>query len=86
MTSELFIDVQRNEVTIAVAEEKVLVEFQREGREASTLFLPALTITGKIKEIISSLSHQGIKLGASDDEIDFESYKVDLDNSFLKEL
>lgn len=50
-------------------------------RASITLFLPALTITGKIKEITSSLSHQGIKLGVSDDEIDFEAYTYALSNS-----
>ncbi len=52
------------------------------GVKASvTLFLPALTITGKIKEIISSLSHQGIKLGFADDEIDCEAYTYTVSNS-----
>ena len=35
MTSELFIDVQPTDITIALTEDKVLVEFQKEGREAS---------------------------------------------------
>ena len=46
-----------------------------------TLFLPALTISGKIKEIISSLSHQGIKLGFADDEIDCEAYTYTASNN-----
>lgn len=45
-----------------------------------TLFLPALTITGKIKEIVSSLSHQGIKLG-KDDEFGFDAYTYTISNS-----
>lgn len=49
-------------------------------RASITLFLPALTINGKIKEIISSLSHQGIKLGFADDEIDCEAYTYTVSN------
>lgn len=50
-------------------------------RASITLFLPALTISGKIKEIISSLSHQGIKLGFADDEIDCEAYTYTASNN-----
>lgn len=46
-----------------------------------TLFLPALTISGKIKEIISSLSNQGVKLGFADDEIDCEAYTYTVSNN-----
>ncbi len=49
-------------------------------RASITLFLPALTISGKIKEIISSLSHQGIKLGYADDD-DFEAYTYTASNN-----
>lgn len=50
-------------------------------RACVTLFLPALTISGKIKEIISSLSHQGIKLGFADDEIDCAAYTYTASNN-----
>lgn len=35
MNSELIVDVQPNEVSIAVLEDKKLVELQKEGRDAS---------------------------------------------------
>lgn len=50
-------------------------------RASITMFLPALTITGKVKEIISSLSHQGIKLGFADDEIDCNAYTYTVSNA-----
>lgn len=50
-------------------------------RASISLFLPALTITGKIKEIISNLSNQGIKLGFADDELDLNAYTYTLSNS-----
>ena len=50
-------------------------------RASVNLFLPALTITGKIKEIISNLSNQGIKLGFADDGIDLEAYTYTLSNA-----
>lgn len=50
-------------------------------RASVDLFLPALTITGKIKEIISNLSNQGIKLGFADDGIDLEAYTYTLSNA-----
>lgn len=46
-----------------------------------SLFLPALTISGKIKEIVSSLSHQGIKLGVADDELDCGAYTYMVENA-----
>lgn len=46
-----------------------------------SLFLPALTISGKIKEIISSLSHQGIKLGVADDDLDCSAYTYLVENA-----
>lgn len=51
------------------------------GLRASVLmFLPALTITGKIKEIISSLSNQGIKLGVAENELGIEAYTYEVSN------
>ena len=35
MTSEVIVDVQPKEISIALLEDKRLVEFQKEGREAS---------------------------------------------------
>ena len=35
MTSELVVDVQPKEISIALMEDKALVEFQKEGRSAS---------------------------------------------------
>ena len=50
-------------------------------RASINMFLPGLTLTGKIKELISNLSHQGIKLGYAGDEIDSSVYTYEISNS-----
>lgn len=50
-------------------------------RASITLFLPALTILGKIKEIVSSLANQGIEMtGFGDDELDSRAYTYSVFN------
>lgn len=54
------------------------------GLKASiTLFLPALTLNGKIKEVISSLANQGMVLSTigAEDEIDCQAYTYTISNS-----
>lgn len=53
------------------------------GLKASvTMFLPALSITGKVKEISQSLTSQGLELSmVSDDELSSEAYTYSLSNS-----
>ena len=50
MTSELVIDVQPKEISIALMEDKALVEFQKEGRTAS--YSVGNMYLGKVKKII----------------------------------
>ena len=63
MTSELFIDVQPNEITIALTEDKVLVEFQREGREAS--FSVGNMYLGRVKKIMPGLNACFVDVGSA---------------------
>ena len=53
------------------------------GLKASvTLFLPALSIAGRIKEIISSLSNQGYEVSTIvDDELESHAYTYTISNS-----
>ncbi len=62
MTSELFIDVQPNEITIALTEDKVLVEFQKEGREAS--FSVGNMYLGRVKKIMPGLNACFVDVGS----------------------
>lgn len=51
-------------------------------RASITLFLPALTLSNKIREIISSLSNQGIEMtGFSDDDLDNRAYTYNVFNT-----
>ena len=63
MTSELFIDVQPNEISIALTEDKVLVEFQKEGREAS--FSVGNMYLGRVKKIMPGLNACFVDVGSS---------------------
>ena len=63
MTSELFIDVQPSEITIALTEDKVLVEFQKEGREAS--FSVGNMYLGRVKKIMPGLNACFVDVGSS---------------------
>ena len=62
VTSELFIDVQPNEITIALTEDKVLVEFQKEGREAS--FSVGNMYLGRVKKIMPGLNACFVDVGS----------------------
>lgn len=47
-----------------------------------TLFLPALTLSGKIREIQSALANQGINIGSAiEDEIDLQAYHYTISNA-----
>ncbi len=51
------------------------------GLKASvTLFLPALTICGKINEVLASVSSQGFSVNSFDDEIDYQAYTFQISN------
>ena len=63
MTSELFIDVQPNEITIALTEDKVLAEFQKEGREAS--FSVGNMYLGRVKKIMPGLNACFVDVGSA---------------------
>ena len=63
MTSELFIDVQPNEITIALTEDKVLVEFQKEGREAT--FSVGNMYLGRVKKIMPGLNACFVDVGSA---------------------
>lgn len=53
------------------------------GLQASvTLFLPALTLSGKIRELQSILSNQGINIGSErEDEIELQAYNYTISNA-----
>ena len=63
MTSELFINVQPDEITIALTEDKVLMEFQREKREAS--FSVGNMYLGRVKKIMPGLNACFVDVGSS---------------------
>jgi ribonuclease G len=63
VTSELFIDVQPTEITIALTEDKVLAEFQKEGREAS--FSVGNMYLGRVKKIMPGLNACFVDVGSS---------------------
>ena len=54
MTSEVIIDVQPKDISIALLEDKSLVEFQKEGRAAS--FSVGNIYLGKIRKIMPGLN------------------------------
>jgi protein arginine kinase len=52
-------------------------------RASISLFLPALTLSGKLREIISSVSNQGIEISSlGEDELDSRAYTYIVSNSF----
>jgi ribonuclease G len=61
MTSELIIDVQPKEVTIALLEDQRLVEFQKEGQD--TKFSVGNIYAGKVKKIMPALNACFIEIG-----------------------
>lgn len=62
MTSELFIDVQPKDIHIALTEDKELVEYQREGREAS--YAVGNMYWGRVKKIMPALNACFVDVGS----------------------
>ena len=65
MTSELFIDVQPKEISIALTEDKQLVEFQKEGRSAS--FNVGDMYVGRIRKLMPGLNACFVDVGFGKD-------------------
>lgn len=65
MNSELIVDVQSNEVSIAVLEDKKLVELQKEGRDAS--YAVGNIYAGKVKKLMPGLNAAFIDIGYKKD-------------------
>jgi len=65
MNSELIVDVQPNEVSIAVLEDKKLVELQKEGRDAS--YAVGNIYAGKVKKLMPGLNAAFIDIGYKKD-------------------
>ena len=61
MTSELIIDVQPQEVTIALLEDQKLVEFQKEGQDSK--YSVGNIYAGKVKKIMPALNACFIEIG-----------------------
>ena len=61
MTSEVIIDVKENEVSIAILEDKDLVEYQKAPREAS--FSVGNIYLAKVKKIMSGLNASFVDVG-----------------------
>ena len=62
VTSELFIDVQPKEIHIALTEDKELVEYQSEGREAS--YAVGNMYWGRVKKIMPALNACFVDVGS----------------------
>lgn len=65
MNSELIVDVQPNEVSIAVLEDKKLVELQKEGIDAS--FAVGNIYAGKVKKLMPGLNAAFVDIGYKKD-------------------
>ena len=65
MVSELFVNVQPNEVTIALLEDKSLVELQKEGRDCS--YSVGNIYLGKVKKIMPGLNACFVDIGYEKD-------------------
>lgn len=65
MTSELVVDVQPKEVSLALLEDKSLVEFQSEGRNAS--FLVGNMYLGRVKKLMPGLNACFVDVGYEKD-------------------
>ena len=65
MTSELIVNVQSNEVSIAITEDKQLVEFQREEQTAS--FSVGNIYLGRVKKIMPGLNACFVDVGSEKD-------------------
>lgn len=78
MTSEVIIDVQPNDISIALLEDKRLVEFQQEGREA--LFSVGNIYLAKVHKIMPGLNACFVGVGH---ERDAFLHYLDLGMRFL---
>ena len=65
MNSELIVDVQPNEVSIAVLEDKKLVELQKEVRDAS--YAVGNIYAGKVKKLMPGLNAAFVDIGYKKD-------------------
>ncbi len=65
MNSELIVDVQSQEVSIAVLEDKKLVELQKEGRDAS--YAVGNIYAGKVKKLMPGLNAAFVDIGYKKD-------------------
>ena len=65
MTSELVVDVQPKEITIAVLEDKKLVELQQESQEGS--FAVGNIYLGKVKKLMPALNAAFVNVGHKKD-------------------
>ncbi len=65
MTSELVVDVQPKEISIALMEDKALVEFQKEGRTAS--YSVGNIYFGRIKKLMPGLNACFVDVGSGKD-------------------
>ena len=63
MTSELIIDAQPKEVTIALLEDQKLVEFQKEGQDSK--YSVGNIYAGKVKKIMPALNACFVDVGGS---------------------
>ena len=61
MTSELVVDVQPKEISIALLEDKNLVEFQREERDLS--FAVGNMYIGKVRKLMPGLNACFVNVG-----------------------
>lgn len=65
MTSEVIIDVQRKDISIALLEDKSLVEYQKEQREAT--FAVGNIYIGKVKKLMPGLNACFVDVGSEKD-------------------
>ncbi len=77
MTSEVVIDVQQKDISIALMEDKQLVEYQNEPREAS--FSVGNIYIAKVKKLMPGLNACFVDVGY---ERDAFLHYLDLGNSF----
>ena len=77
MTSEIIIDAQQKEISIALLEDKRLVEYQNESREAS--FAVGNIYIAKVKKLMPGLNACFVDVGY---ERDAFLHYLDLGNQF----
>lgn len=77
MTSELIIDVKEKEISIALLEDKILVEYQTEPREAS--FAVGNVYIAKVRKLMPGLNASFVDVGY---ERDAFLHYLDLGNAF----